>query len=142
VRQGRVVAATEQRGGTRRLELRERLRIDRHTWLAARCGGPDYSDQEAISHHDVWNRHVMAHTSPIYLAVGEPWWLFDPDTAHYMLSLLDGSLAYIQQRSVQYPAATTTHHHGQEDHTRYLEGPFREAIAALHGRMHERGIPH
>ncbi len=142
VRQGRVVAATEQRGGARRLELRERLHIDRHTWLAARCGGPNYSDQEAVAHHDVWNRHVMAHTSPIYVAVGEPWWLFDPDTARYMLALLDGSLAYIRQRSVQYPAATTTHHHGQEDHTRYLEGPFREAIAALHRRMHERGIAH
>ena len=42
VQAGRVVAATDSERGTRRLELKERLKVDSHTWLAARCGGTDY----------------------------------------------------------------------------------------------------
>src|ERR1035437_6108841 len=38
VQQGRVVAATEDAGGARRLQLRERLSVTGHTWLAARVG--------------------------------------------------------------------------------------------------------
>ena len=64
VQQGRVVASTEGRKGARRLELKARVKVDGHTWLAARCGGPDY--YKSIPHHDVWNRGIFAHTSPIY----------------------------------------------------------------------------
>ena len=39
VQGGRVVAATENKAGARRLEIREKIRVDGHTWLAARCGG-------------------------------------------------------------------------------------------------------
>src|SRR6185312_10465832 len=95
VQQGRVVAATEERQGTRRLALRTTLRLDGPTWLAARCGGPGYT--QAVPHFDVWERGVMAHTSPVYVAVGEEAQLFDPGTASYMLTLLDGSLAYIRE---------------------------------------------
>jgi len=79
IQQGRVVAATEQAGGVRRLELRQKLHIDHHTWLAARCGGPGYAT--AIPHFDTWQRGIMAHTSPVYIAVGEPWQMFDAGTA-------------------------------------------------------------
>ena len=44
VQEGRVVAETVAREGTRRLELSERLRADGHTWFAARTGGPTYYD--------------------------------------------------------------------------------------------------
>jgi hypothetical protein len=37
---------------------------------------------------------------------------------------------------------TTTHHHGEDDHHAFLEGPFNQAIAAIHQKMHEHGIPH
>lgn len=140
VQQGRVVAEAAQAGGGRRLELRQKLRIDRPTWLAARCGGPGYST--AIPHFDVWTRGVMAHTSPVYIAVGEPWRLFDVGTARYMLTLLDGSISYIRQRSPQYPPETITHPHGDDDHLAFLEVPFQEAIQAIHRRMHEQGIAH
>src|SRR3712207_1729377 len=41
VQQGRVVAQTEERAGSRRLRLKATVRVNGHTWLAARCGGPD-----------------------------------------------------------------------------------------------------
>lgn len=135
VQEGRVVASTEESAGARRLELRQKLTLDRHTWLAARCGGPSYDTP--IRHHDVWSRGVMAHTSPVYVAVGGPWWRFDQDASTYMLTLLHGGIAYIRSRSPQYPPASVTHHHGEADHLAFLERPYHEAIAAIHQRMHE-----
>jgi hypothetical protein len=32
--------------------------------------------------------------------------------------------------------------HGEHDHLAYLGRPFQEAMAAIHERMHELGIPH
>jgi hypothetical protein len=139
VRQGQVVASTESEHGSRRLHLKTKLTIDGHTWLAARCGGPNYT---ALPHHDTWRRGVFAHTSPIYIAVGDDWQLFDAKTAQYMLTLMEGSLAFIRQRAAHYPAGKVTHHHGETDHIAYLERPFREAIQAVHKRLHEHGIPH
>ena len=42
VHNGTVIASADAAGGTRRLELRERVKVDGHSWLAARCGGPVY----------------------------------------------------------------------------------------------------
>ncbi len=140
VQQGRVVASTEQAGGTRRLELREKLKVDGHTWLAARCGGPGYT--QPLAHHDVWQRGVMAHTSPVYVSAGGSWDLFDAATASFMETLVGGGLAYIRRRSPQYPPESVTHHHGMSDHLAFLEQPYQEAIEALHRRMHQHGIPH
>ncbi|MBZ0303427.1 MAG: CehA/McbA family metallohydrolase [Anaerolineae bacterium] len=139
VQQGRVVAATEETKGSRRLHLKAQVKIDGHNWLAARCGGPGYS---ARPHHDTWQRGIFAHTSPIYVAVGGDWWMFDRSAAEYMLTLIEGSLAHIHQRAAHYPAGQVTHHHGEDDHLGYLERPFREAIEAIHRRMHQLGIPH
>ena len=139
VQQGRVVASTEEAQGARRLHLRARLQVPSHTWLAARCGGPGY---HAIPHHDVWKRGVFAHTSPVYVAVGGEWELFDRDTAEYMLTLIHGGLSYVHHTALHHPAGTVTHHHGMEDHVGYLESPFKEALAAIHRRMHELGVPH
>src|SRR6266700_3591588 len=137
VQLGRVVTATEDRTGARRLELKTRLKVDGHTWLAARVSGPGYTNP--ILHHDVWRRGVMAHTSPVYVACGGDWWLFDQETAQYMLTLIDGSLSYMRELSPRDQAGTVTHHHGEEDHEAYLERPFLEAREAIHRRMHELG---
>ncbi|HEX6971333.1 MAG TPA: CehA/McbA family metallohydrolase, partial [Limnochordia bacterium] len=136
---GAVVDRVEARQGTRRLELRTKVKVDRHSWLALRCGGPNYS---VVPHHDGWRRGIMAHTSPIYIAVGGDWWMFDAETANYLLTLIHGSIEYIRTRSPQWRPGTVTHHHGHHDHLEWLEEPFREAIAAIHKRMHELGIPH
>lgn len=140
LRQGEVVEAVSAPSGTRRLEIKTHLRIDRHTWLAARVGGPGYVS--AVPHHDVWARGILAHTSPIYVACGGEWQLFDPATAQYMLTLIEGSLSYIRELSPRYPAERVTHHHGEADHQAYLERPFLEARAAIHRRLHELGITH
>lgn len=134
VQQGQVVASTEEPKGARRLQLRTRLRVSGNTWMAARCAGPNYT---ATPHFDVWRRGVFAHTSPVYIACGEHWSLFDRDTAQYMLTLIEGGLAYIRQRAAHHPHGTVTHHHGEEDHLAYLERPFYEAWEAIHRRLHE-----
>src|SRR5262249_20664143 len=65
VQGGRVVAATEEPRGARRLTLRTRLTVEANTWLAARCGGPRY--YEMMRFVDCWGRPMFAHTSPIYV---------------------------------------------------------------------------
>ena len=82
----------------------------------------------------------MAHTSPIYVACGEAWWLFDQQTAQYMLTLIDGSLTYIRELSSRVQPGTVTHHHGEEDHEAFLERPFLEARTAIQQRMQELGL--
>jgi len=136
---GTVVARTTEKNA-RHLALNERIHIDQHSWIAARCGGAEYFD--SIVHHDGWGRRIMAHTSPVYVAVGGPWRMFDPGTANYLLTLLNGGLGFVRERSVQSRPGTVTHHHGRDDHLSYLEEPFHEAIAAIHAKMHEFGIPH
>jgi hypothetical protein len=139
VQQGRVVAATEEANGARRLHLKSSLKVESHTWLAARCGGPNYS---AVAHHDGWRRGLFAHSSPIYIAAGDPWWLFDNDAAQYMLTLVEGGLAYMRHTAAHHSPGSVTHHHGEGDHLAYLERPFHEAREAIHRRMHQAGIAH
>lgn len=139
VQAGQVVAETTDVRGPRELRLQARLKIERDTWLAARCAGPGYT---ARHHHDHRKRGVMAHTSPIYLTVQDEYEVFDQATAQYMLTLIEGGLSYIRQRSPQHPPEKTTYQHGLSDHIAYLEEPFHEAAEALHRRMHQFGIPH
>jgi hypothetical protein len=134
VQEGNVVASTEELQGTTRLSLKTQLPIDHHTWLAARVSGPGYT--KAIPHFDGWKRGVMAHTSPIYVAVGGDWWMSNPDTAQYMLTLVHGGLEYIRQRAAYRNDGTVTHHHGESDHRAYLERPFQEAIEAIQRHSH------
>jgi hypothetical protein len=136
VQNGRVVASTSE-DGARRLGLTSEVRVDGDCWLAARCGGPDYFD--GPSHLDVWDRRVFAHTSPIYVSTEGEWRLFDAGHARYMLTLVEGSLAYIRQRAARYPQERVTHHHGEDDHLRYLERPFHEARDRLQRRLGRAG---
>ena len=138
IRDGKVVAQTESLNGTRRLELREKITIDKHTWLAARCGGPEYMG--SFHHIDAMQRGVFAHTSPVYVSVGGDWWMFSEETARYMLTLIEGSISYIRDTSMQHMHGGVTHHHGQDDHIAYLEAPFHEAHAAVHDRAQRLGF--
>ena len=140
VMNGQVVARTEEKKAVKQMSIRERIKVEKHSWLAARCAGPEYFKQ--TSHHDCWNRGVMAHTSPVYIAVGGEWWMFDAGTANYLLTLLNAGLDYIHKRSTQWTPGTVTHHHGRDDHEKFLQEPFRQAIEAIHKRMHQLGVPH
>lgn len=137
VQGGRVVASAEERQGSRRLHLKTKLTIDRHTWLAARVSGPGYT--QSLPHYDGWRRGIMAHTSPIYVSVGGEWWMFDPAAAQYMLTLIHGGMEYIKEYSRQHPAGTVTHHHGEEDHQEYLMRPLREAVERIQNRIRKYG---
>jgi hypothetical protein len=139
VQQGQVVAQTEEKQGAHELRLKASLKVNGHTWLAARCAGPGYT---SVKHHDGWGRGIMAHTSPVYVACGGEYQLFDLEAAQYMLTLVDGGLSYIKHRSRQHPTHTVDHHHGEHDHEAFLSRPFQEAQEAIHRRMHELGIPH
>src|SRR5262249_41943404 len=100
VQQGKGGAGAEDSKGARQLRPTTKLAIDGHTWLAARASGPGY--HQPLRHYDGWARGVMAHTSPIYVAVGGDWWLFDPRIAQYLLTLIDGTLSYIRELSPRY----------------------------------------
>lgn len=136
VQAGQVVAESSERQSVRKLRIKANLKIDRNTWLAARVGGPDY-DQAIPHHYDGWGRGIMAHSSPIYVAVGDAWEMFHAETAQYMLTLLHGGIEHIRTQSRQYAPGSITHHHGLDDHLGYLEKPFHEAIEALERRMRE-----
>ena len=140
VQEGRVVAASNEAAGARKLSLNAKVKVGGHSWLAARCGGPGYT--VSVPHLDSWGRGIMAHTSPVYIACGGEWWMFNQAGAEYMLTLVDGCISYIRQTSRQHRPGEVTHHHGEEDHRAYLERPFVEARAAIHRRMHHYGIPH
>jgi hypothetical protein len=133
VQAGKVVASVEDAEGKKELSLRAKLTIDQDTWMAARAGGRNYYG--SVRHHDELKRGIMAHTSPVYVTVGEQWKMSSPETMQYMLTLLHGGLAYIRERSRQYIPGEVTHHHHETDHMAYLERPFNEAIAAVRARM-------
>ena len=137
VQAGRVVASAESQGPTRRLGIREKLKVDGHTWIAARCGSPDYFGDPD---YDDMKRGIYAHTSPVYIACGGEWWMFDRGTADHMLTVIEGDIAYIRETSGQHPHGRVTHHHGEDDHIAYLERPFHEAREAIEARMRELEI--
>lgn len=140
IQEGKVVASSEVDNPTRKLSLNEKIKIDGNSWLAARAGGPGY--YSGYRYYDVWERGIFSHTSPVYVSVGGPWSMFDVATAKYMLTLMHGSLTYIDNSSRQHSHGQVTHHHGEEDHIGYLKRPINEAIDAVHRRMHEHGISH
>jgi hypothetical protein len=137
VQNGRVVASTAENDGARALQVSTDLRVDGDSWLAARCGGPDHFD--GLAHRDVWQRRVFAHTSPVYVTTGDAWRMFDEEHAAYMQAVIEGSLAYIRERSTQHRTDLVSHHHGEADHIRYLERPFLEALELVRGRRNGFG---
>ena len=137
VQEGKVVASSEVDKPTRKLSLHETIKVDGNSWLAARAGGPGY--YAGYRYYDVWERGIFSHTSPVYVSVGGPWSMFDVATAKYMLTLMHGSLTYIDNSSRQHSHGHVTHHHGEDDHIGYLKRPFNEAIDAVHKRLHDQG---
>jgi hypothetical protein len=135
VEKGKVVASTRESKSARQLSLKAKIKVEGHSWLAARVGGPSYF-QPAL-HHDGSRRAIFAHTSPIYVAFGGEWQLFDQETAQYMLTLIEGSLAYVRETALHYPPGTVTHHHGEDDHLAYLARPLLQARDAVNRKLRQ-----
>jgi hypothetical protein len=139
VQNGRVVASAEETAGARRIELQAPVRVDGNCWLAARCGGPHYWDSP--SHLGPWPRGIFAHTSPVYVACGGgEWSQFDVGHARTMQALIEGGLQRIRRHATRYPEGHISHHHGEPDHTAFLERPFIEALSRVTERL-ERARP-
>jgi hypothetical protein len=124
---GQVVARSDD-NGSRRLRLLESINITEHSWIAARCMGP--------RHHDAWQRPVFAHTSPIYVTCGSnDWNRYDDRVARYLLTLVEGSLSYVDTIPRYHQPGAVTHHHGEHNHRDFLRRPLVEAEAALMQRI-------
>ncbi|MDF5752667.1 CehA/McbA family metallohydrolase [Spongiactinospora sp. TRM90649] len=135
VRDGRVVAEHAPGRPGHALEISADLTVTGDSWIAARCYGPG---ADVARHHDVWARPIMAHTSPVYLRTGEEYGRFDADTVEHMLSLVEGSMAYIDERSRRMWPGQVCHRHGRDDHLAFLRAPFLEARDLLLRRTAER----
>lgn len=121
---GRVVASEDREGDARRMTLETGLRLERSSWVAARC----------VSRYQVWHGwpvHVAAHTSPVYVVVGGER-QFSPADATFMMTLLDGGMAWLDTLSI--PA-------GPEKQAQ-IRRVFQDAKDALHQRMHAAGHGH
>ena len=135
------------------MELKYSVTISNHTWLAARAGGANYwsdgnfysSETPSLkpipySHYDGQRKGIFAHTSPVYVACGGEWWMFDEDVARHILAVADGLISNMQNISSQYASGPVTHHHGEKDHMEYLIRPFIETRNAIYKRMSTLGI--
>jgi hypothetical protein len=114
---GRVVASTDAKAGAKSLALREKVSVTESSWLAARCGA-----NQMVWH--CWPIALGAHTSPVYVQVGRKRQLCAADAA-YMLTLIDGGLAYLDTLSVRY----------NEERHRAMKRVFEEARMKLVNRM-------
>ena len=131
---GRVAAEASAPTGTRKLALRERLKVDGHTWIAARAGGPAYYDARRTL--DAMERGVFAHTSPIYVACGdEDWSMRDDRMYEYLLTRVDAARTYVRDVTARTRLGGGGHPHGEDDHLAFLERPFLEARERLLARL-------
>jgi len=121
VMNGKVVAKATDAQGAGRLTLKERVRVERSSWLAARCGS-------RLMVHHCWPIHLGAHTSPVYLVVGDEK-QFSASDASYMVTLIDGGLTYLETLSVRF----------DEERHRAMKAIFERARAKLQGRMRTHG---
>jgi hypothetical protein len=133
IKNGEVVARVDDDKDRFSMTLAENIRIETNSWLAVRCGGPGYFD--AHEHLDYYQRGVVAHTSPTYVAVGGGWSMYDKETALEFRALIEGGIEFLRSRTLQWPEGSTTHHHGRPDHMAYLEEPFHEALRAIDSRI-------
>jgi hypothetical protein len=104
--------------GAEALRLQTHLRLDRTSWIAARCSGK-------LKLWQGWPVYTAAHTSPVYVKVGENE-LFNPSDATYMLTILEGGLAWLDTLSIPADA----------ERQRRVRGIFTAAQEHLSGRLH------
>jgi hypothetical protein len=121
---GRVVASASSREGAKKLSVVQRAKLPRSSWIAARCASN-------LARYTNWHERIGAHTSPVYVVVGNQE-IFSPSDASYMLTLIDGGLTYLDTLSVRY----------DEKRHRQMKAVFQRAQAHLHARLHAHGHAH
>jgi hypothetical protein len=130
---GEVMASSDGTSSARRLELYTDVLVEESSWVAARCGGPHYWD--GPSHRGPWERRIFAHTSPVYVTLGDgAWSRFDPEHVGAMLAMIEAGIERLRSGR-SYPEDRITHHHGEADHIAFLERPFNEALELVRERL-------
>jgi len=124
VMNGKVIGKASDAAGAKRLRLKQRVRVQGSSWIAARCGS------KLVVQH-CWPIHLGAHTSPVYIIAGGEE-QFSPSDASYMLTLIDGGITYLETLSVRF----------DEQRHRAMKAVFERARAKLHSRMHAHGHSH
>jgi hypothetical protein len=118
VANGRVIAEEKSASNVREASLKIRIKVDRSSWLAARCLSP-------LKAWHCWPIHIAAHTSPIYVTVdGQE--QFSPTDASYMLTLLEGGMTWLDTLAIPVDA----HRHAA------IKRVFENAHQQLHQRLH------
>jgi len=130
VHNGRVVATTNARKGALSLKARTKVKVKRSGWIAARCSGPATGPSGFIA----------AHTSPVYLKVGETR-AFDGPAAEHMLALVEGGIEYLETLSTAFDEASRKRMVKLFDEARReLKG--RLVVEAEHDHHHGDGAYH
>jgi hypothetical protein len=130
---GEVVASSDGNSSARRLELDTDVLVEESSWVVARCGGPHYWD--GPSHRGPWERRIFAHTSPVYVTLGDgAWSRFDPEHVGAMLAMIEAGIERLRSGR-SYPEDRITHHHAEADHIAFLERPFNEALELVRERL-------
>jgi hypothetical protein len=124
VANGRVIADAAADPGGRSATLSVKHEVGDSCWIAARCYGE-------IDLQHAWVNKVAAHTSPVYVTVGDKE-LFSPQVATFMLTLIEGGITYLRETATYRDADKRERH----------VGFFESARAELHRRLHAHGIPH
>jgi hypothetical protein len=132
VHSGRVIASANSESGTHELQINENVTIDKPGWICARVdgGGPEHLTR----HRDEWQRAIMAHTSPVYIACGARQRPADREALEHIKALIERARSYVADRAASSAGADVLQHHGG-DHREYLIRPFDQARTAIAERL-------
>jgi hypothetical protein len=132
VHSGRVIASSDSQSGAHELRISENIKIGKPGWICARIGGggPEHLTQ----HQDGFQRAIMAHTSPVYLACGAQASPADREALEHIKTLIDRARTYVGNRAAISAGTDVLHHHGG-NHREYLIRPFDQARTAIQHRL-------
>jgi hypothetical protein len=132
VRCGRVIASADSESGAHELRISENVTIDTPGWICVRVdgGGPE----DLVKHRDEWQRAIMAHTSPVYIACGTQEHPADREALEQIRTRIERARGYVEDRAAMSGGADVLHQHGG-DHREYLIRPFDQARAVIEQRL-------
>jgi hypothetical protein len=116
--------------GTSSFTFSRDIRVDGDSWIVVRCFGTG-----SARHHDTWDRFIFAHTSPVYITVGEQYYKYNEDTMLHLMRIVEGARRHVLERARTKWDGGVTHRHRQHDHDAFLVQPFDEAIRELNRKM-------